>query len=85
MGVELSKQDRESAMASMRRFFREELEVEISELRARLLLDYFLKEIGPFSYNQGVRDAETYFRARVEDLPASCYEEGLTYWLKQRK
>ncbi|HZZ18190.1 MAG TPA: DUF2164 domain-containing protein [Opitutaceae bacterium] len=84
MGVELNKQDRESAIASLRRFFSKELESEITELHARLLLDYFLKEIGPFSYNQGVKDAEAFFRARIEDLPGICYEDPLGYWLKKR-
>ncbi len=53
-------------------------------MRAKLLLDCVLKEIGPFAYNRGVRDAEQYFRAKVEDLPATCFEDGLTYWKTKR-
>jgi hypothetical protein len=44
-----------------------------------------MKEIAPFVYNKGVSDAEAYFRAKIEDLPATCFEPGLTYWLKKRK
>ena len=85
MAIELSKQEIEQIVPSLRKYFSEELEHEISEMRAKFLLDYFLKEIAPFAYNKGVQDAETYFRAKTEDLAAICYEEGLTYWHKKRK
>lgn len=83
MAIELSKADRQAASASLQAYLRDELDQELSELRAKLFLDYLLKEMGPFAYNQGVRDAERYFRAKVEDLSATCFEEPLTYWLKK--
>ena len=54
-------------------------------MKARFLLDYIMKEIGPFAYNKGVKDAEAYFRGKVEDLSATCFEDGLTYWTRKRK
>jgi uncharacterized protein (DUF2164 family) len=54
-------------------------------MRAKFLLDYVMKEIAPFAYNRGVKDAEGYFRTKVEDLPATCFEDGLTYWVPKRK
>ena len=83
MAIELSKADRQAASASLQAYFREELDQELSELRAKLFLDYLLKEIGPFAYNQGVRDAERYFRSKLEDLSATCFEDPLTYWRKK--
>ena len=85
MSLELNKEQVEAIVPSLQRYFRAELDVELSELRAKLLLDYIQQEIAPFAYNHGVQDAENYFRARVEDLPATCFEDGLTYWLKKRK
>lgn len=85
MSLELDKEQTSALLGSLRRYAREELDTELSELRAKLLLDYILQEIGPFAYNCGVKDAEQYFRARVEDLPATCFEDGLTYWTKRRK
>jgi len=85
MAIELSKQEVDDIIPSLRRYFKEELEQEISEMRARFLLDYVLKEIAPIAYNKGVKDAETYFLKKVEDLPANCFEEGMTYWKKKRK
>jgi len=85
MSIELTKPEIEQVVASIQRYFREELDQEITEMRARFLLNYFLKEIAPFAYNKGVSDAEAFFRARVEDLPGTCFEEALTYWQQKRK
>ena len=85
MAIELTKEEVADVIPSLRRYFREELELEISEMRAKFLLNFFLKEIAPFAYNQGVKDAETYFRGRVEDLSGTCFEPALTYWLKKKK
>ena len=85
MAIQLSKPEIEAIVPSLRKYFKEELELELSEMRAKFVLDYFLKEIAPFAYNQGVKDAETFFRAKIEDLPAVCFEEGLTYWHQKKK
>jgi uncharacterized protein (DUF2164 family) len=84
MAIELTKEEVERIVPSLRKFFREELDQDISDMRAKFLLSYFLKEIAPFAYNRGVKDAEAFFRGKVEDLTATCFEDGLTYWLKKR-
>ncbi len=85
MKLELDKETKLSVLASLRRYAREELDLELSEIRAKFLLDYVQAEIAPLAYNQGVKDAESYLRDRVEELPATCYEDGLTYWIPKRK
>jgi uncharacterized protein (DUF2164 family) len=65
MPIELTKEETADVIPSLRRYLKEELELEISEMRAKFLLNYFLKEVAPFAYNQGVKDAESYFRGRV--------------------
>ena len=66
--------------ASIKRYAVENLDGEIGDLKAGLLLDYCLKEIGPAVYNQAVADAQAYFQARVVDLEAVCYEPEFAYW-----
>lgn len=83
MAIELTKEERAEVLPSIRRFFREELEVELSELQSTMVLKYVLTEIAPFAYNGGVKDAETYFRGRLEDLSGACFEPSLTYWNKK--
>ena len=84
MAIELSKQELKEIIPSLQKYFREELEEEISEMRAKFLLDYILKEIAPLAYNKGVKDAELFFRGKIEDLSGTCFEDGLTYWLKKK-
>jgi uncharacterized protein (DUF2164 family) len=52
MAIELSKTEKADIIYSIQKFFREELETEISEMSAGFLLNYFMKEIAPFAYNQ---------------------------------
>ncbi len=85
MAIELSKQDVKDLTGSLQRYFMEEFEIELNEMRAKFLLDYILEEIAPFAYNKGVRDAGTFLRDKLEDLPATCFEDGLIYWLKKKK
>jgi len=80
MAIELEKQEVEEILPSIKKYILEEFEEEIGDLKAQLLLKYFLKEIAPYAYNKGVKDAEDFIRTKIEDLQGNCYEFGLTYW-----
>ena len=80
MSLPLSKEQKTEIIDSMQRFFREKLELELSEVQAGFLLEYFSREVTPFAYNQGVTDAQKYLIRLNEDLPGSCFQEPLTYW-----
>ena len=68
------------AVASIKRFFAEELDDDIGELKASLVLDYILAEHGPAIYNQAIADAKAFFDERVADLGAVCYHKEYAYW-----
>ena len=85
MALELTPQDFEQIIPSVQKYFREEMAVELSEIRARFLLEYFQQEIAPLAYNQGVKDAEQYFRTKTEDLTGTCFEAPMTYWTRRKK
>ena len=85
MALELTPQEFEQIIPSLQKYFREEFDQELSEMKARFLLEYFQKEIAPFAYNRGVKDAEQYFRTKTEDLTGICYEDPLTYWTRKKK
>src|SRR5579872_827504 len=55
--IELEKKEREVAIASIKRYFAEELPEPIGDLPAGLLLNFFLEEVGPLIYNRAVTDA----------------------------
>lgn len=78
--MELSKQARADAIASIQRYFREELPEPIGELPAGLLLNFFLEEIGPAIYNKGVVDAQERMQMRAADLSGELYADEFQYW-----
>ncbi len=83
MPLSLSKAEKAEAVLSLKRFMEESLEVEVSDLQAGFLLEYFFKELGPFAYNQGVQDSKAQLLRLAEDLSGTCFEEPLTCWKPQ--
>jgi uncharacterized protein (DUF2164 family) len=71
MSLPMSKERKEEVIQSIRRFFAEKLELELSELQAAFLVDYVFHEIAPFAYNQGVEDAQKHMVKLAEDLPGT--------------
>ncbi|MFC0537167.1 DUF2164 domain-containing protein [Pelagicoccus mobilis] len=78
--MELSKEEEKAAVESIQQYLSDEYGVDSSDLKTKLLMEFFLKEIGPFAYNKGVGDAEAFMRARLEDLSGSCFEHPMTHW-----
>ena len=77
--LELNKQQRIDAIASLKRYFEENLDP-IGDLPAGLLLSFFLEEIGPVIYNQAISDAQTRLTQRVADLNGELYADEFQYW-----
>ena len=75
----LTDESRKLAIASIRRLFKEELDQDVGDLKATLVLDFFLAELGPSLYNMGVADAKAFFAERTDDLGAISLEE-YSYW-----
>lgn len=47
-----------------------ELDFDINNLQAQLLLNFFSKSVGIYYYNQAIEDAVLYMQERTEDLYA---------------
>lgn len=80
MPITLPSETTRRLQASIKRYVSENLDQEIGDLKAGLLLDYCLKEIGPPIYNAAIADAQKYFQGRVEDLEGVCHQPEFTYW-----
>ncbi len=85
MTIELLKQKRTDAIASLQRYFEENLPEPLGDLPASLLLNYILEEIGPAIYNQAIHDAQTRLQQRVTDLDSELYADEGQYWAKKAK
>ena len=81
--LRLSDDARKAAVASLRQYFDTELDQDIGDLKATLVLDYFLVEIGPSIYNTAIADAKTFFDERVADLAALSSRDEFSYWTQK--
>ncbi len=82
--IKISDEARARAIASIRRYFAEQLEQEIGDLKANLVFDYFVTEHGPTIYNQAIADARAFFEERTTDLAAICYQAEFPFWSQAR-
>ena len=77
--IELTKPQRADAIASIQRYFEENLDP-IGDLPAGLLLNFFLEEIGPAIYNQAIVDAQGRLQQQLSDLSGELYADEFQYW-----
>jgi uncharacterized protein (DUF2164 family) len=80
MAIELSKEATKEAVASIQRYAKENLEIEMGNMDAGAMLNYFLEEIGPSIYNKGVADAQAKIQSRVGELEYEVFEQEFEYW-----
>jgi uncharacterized protein (DUF2164 family) len=85
MSIELPKNLRKEALASIVRYFRENKEEEIGIIAASGLLDFFLEEIGPSIYNKAVADILKRMQMYVSELDIDFHEEEFQYWSKYER
>lgn len=84
MAIKLSKDTEERLLTSLQRYCAENFEEEIGNLKARMLLDFCLREIGPSIYNQAVQDAQAVMQEKIVEVETSCYESEFAYWQKKK-
>jgi uncharacterized protein (DUF2164 family) len=65
---EISKEVRDRMVSQIKEYFLQEREIELGDLAASLVLDFFVGTLAPEFYNQGVYDAHRYMLERAEDL-----------------
>ncbi|MDE0831293.1 MAG: DUF2164 domain-containing protein [Vicinamibacterales bacterium] len=78
--TKLEVEAEQRSVASIKRFFEEHMDEDIGDLKAKLLLDFFLAEIAPSVYNGAVNDAQAILQERVVDLDGVCYQDEFGYW-----
>lgn len=83
MSIELTKEDRAQAIASIERYFAENMETRIGNIAAGALLGFFLEEVGPAVYNRAVADVQERLLARVSELDFEVHEEEFAYWRRR--
>lgn len=82
MTIELPREVRSQAVASIERYFAENMEQRIGNVAAGGLLGFFLEEIGPAIYNRAVADVQERLQMRVAEIDIEVHEESFQYWRK---
>lgn len=80
MPIDLPKEARQEATASIDRYFQDNFDGPIGGLAAGRLLDFFLEEVGPCVYNRAVAEVQARLLARVADLENEVFEDEFQYW-----
>jgi uncharacterized protein (DUF2164 family) len=74
MRISLSPERRAMLVDAVKRHFIAEFDEPLSDFRAEQLLDFFVAELGPPVYNQGVRDASSYMQDKLIDIEGDVFE-----------
>jgi uncharacterized protein (DUF2164 family) len=82
MAIKLNKEVELRLLASIQRYCAQHMDEEVGELKAKLLLDFCLREIGPSIYNQAILDAQAAMQDKIGEIDAACYETEFGYWKK---
>ena len=66
--IEFSPEQKAAIVDKIKEYFDAELDQDIGQFDAEFLLEFFIKEIGPYFYNQGIFDARGVFQSRLENI-----------------
>lgn len=83
MPIELPRDERAQAIASIERYFQEELDQRIGNIGAGALLNFFIEEIGPLVYNQAVAQVQERLQQRAQELDIEFHEDAFSYWRRR--
>jgi uncharacterized protein (DUF2164 family) len=78
MRIRLSDDRRTALTRALKNHFDDEFDEPLSDFRAQGLIDFFVRELGPPVYNQGVRDACAAMQQKLGDLEGEVYEADRT-------
>ena len=79
MAIELPKEARQRAIASIERYFADERGERLGNIAAGALLGFFLQEIGPSIYNQAVADVQQRLQQRIAELDIEVHEDEFAW------
>lgn len=80
MTIKLEKETEEYLLSSIRRFFAEEMDEDIGDLKAMRVLDFCVREVAPSVYNQAIADAQAFLQEKLSDLGGVRYEAEFDFW-----
>lgn len=71
--IKLSREEKEMLVERVREYFENERSEEIGHLAAESILDFMMKELTPFVYNQAIFDARRIVAERMTSIEDDLY------------
>ena len=71
--IEIPLEERKALTRDISAFFDEQFDQKVSEFRAGIMLDFFLKKLSHTVYNDAIADARAFLSERLEDMEATLY------------
>jgi uncharacterized protein (DUF2164 family) len=63
--IKLSREQKLEIAGKIQRYFKTEFSEEIGHLQSEIFLDFVLKEVSPYIYNQAIKDARSIIEQRM--------------------
>jgi len=63
-----SREVKEELIASLQAYFTDDLDRELGTFEAEFLLDHLSEHLGPYYYNQAIRDVQKHLSAYLDSL-----------------
>lgn len=71
--ITFEKDEVAALTGQLRRYFRDELDHDLGQLPAEMLLDFISDQLGPAYYNRGLADARALIAVKAEDITDALY------------
>lgn len=73
MEITLNEVRKKELIEQVQSYFRQEHDELIGDLKAEMLVEFFISKLGPKIYNQAISDANTFIQEKLIDLESILY------------
>lgn len=71
--IVFSKEEQRDLIPRIKAFVRDELDQEIGDLQASMLMDFFAEKLGHAVYNRALYDAQALIAAKADEMAEALY------------
>lgn len=73
MEIKLNETRQKEMVNEVQSYFRNEHDELIGDLKAEMIVEFFVEKLGPKIYNQAIEDANTFIHEKLIDLEGILY------------
>jgi len=71
--IVFSKEEQRDLIPRIKAFVRDELDLEIGDLQASMLMDFFAEKLGHAVYNRAIYDAQALIATKADEMAEALY------------